>query len=201
MYICILYICWQKNGGGRRRECAECDELRADHNKWIHYLEISKSIYFYTYTHTCIGIYMHIYINIYICVFRTWLAKMWRRAAVVKRGERRVAREAGDVCASGREARTNRASVKREIGHTLRQSRAHPGVNPRGKPPVVGCKIPRKENSPIFQFFFAPPPFLFPGFTRGWLDDWSKQALRIKTIGLIKTVSRVCPKKRRARAG
>ena len=23
---------------------------------------------------------------------------------------------------------------------------------------VVGCKIPRKENSPIFFYFFAPPP-------------------------------------------
>jgi len=32
---------------------------------------------------------------------------------------------------------------------------------------VVGCKIPRKENSPIFGFFGAPP-FLFPRvITRG----------------------------------
>jgi len=23
---------------------------------------------------------------------------------------------------------------------------------------VVGCKIPRKENSPIFRFFLRPPP-------------------------------------------
>ena len=27
---------------------------------------------------------------------------------------------------------------------------------------VVGCKVPRKQNSPIFLIFFAPPPFLFP---------------------------------------
>ena len=33
---------------------------------------------------------------------------------------------------------------------------------------VVGCKIPRKENSPIFFTFFAPPPpSCFPEFTRG----------------------------------
>jgi len=25
---------------------------------------------------------------------------------------------------------------------------------------VVGCKIPRKENSPIFLFFRSPPPLL-----------------------------------------
>jgi len=39
---------------------------------------------------------------------------------------------------------------------------------------------PRKENSPIFWFSFAPPPSCFPGLTRGWPDDGSKQALRIK---------------------
>jgi len=27
---------------------------------------------------------------------------------------------------------------------------------------VVGYKIPRKENSPMFGFFLSPPPFLFP---------------------------------------
>jgi len=59
---------------------------------------------------------------------------------------------------------------------------------------VVGCKIPRKENSPIFVFL-RPFPSCFPGFTRGWPDDWSKQALQIKKIGLIKTFSRVYPKK------
>ena len=41
---------------------------------------------------------------------------------------------------------------------------------------VVGCKIPRKENSPILWFFFGPPPSCFPGFTRGWPDDRSKHA-------------------------
>ena len=30
---------------------------------------------------------------------------------------------------------------------------------------VVGCKISRKENSPIF--FCPPPPSCFPGLTRG----------------------------------
>jgi len=28
---------------------------------------------------------------------------------------------------------------------------------------VVGCKIPRKENSPIFQFFARPPVPVSPG--------------------------------------
>ena len=32
---------------------------------------------------------------------------------------------------------------------------------------VVGCKIPRKENSPIFGYFSRPPPSYFPGLTRG----------------------------------
>jgi len=32
---------------------------------------------------------------------------------------------------------------------------------------VVACKIPRKENSTIFDFFYAPPRSCFPGFTRG----------------------------------
>jgi len=29
--------------------------------------------------------------------------------------------------------------------------------------PVVGCKISRKENSPIFFYFFAPPLPVSPG--------------------------------------
>jgi len=32
---------------------------------------------------------------------------------------------------------------------------------------VVGCKIPRKENSPMFGFFWRPLPSCFPGLTRG----------------------------------
>jgi len=38
---------------------------------------------------------------------------------------------------------------------------------------VVGCKIPRKENSPIFFYFFSRPLFLFPWvnprLTRRWI--------------------------------
>ena len=38
---------------------------------------------------------------------------------------------------------------------------------------VVGCKIPRKENSPIFMIFLPPPPLLFPRvntrLTRRWM--------------------------------
>jgi len=60
---------------------------------------------------------------------------------------------------------------------------------------VVGCKIPRKENSPIFGLFSRPPPSCFPGLTRGWPNDGSKPALRIKRIGWMKTLSRVYPKK------
>ena len=39
------------------------------------------------------------------------------------------------------------------------------GLTGDAKTSVVGCKIPRKENSPIF--FFSVPPPCFPGFTRG----------------------------------
>ena len=34
--------------------------------------------------------------------------------------------------------------------------------NPQHRFPVVGCKIPRKENSLIFRFLSHPPLFLFP---------------------------------------
>jgi len=46
-----------------------------------------------------------------------------------------------------------------------------------------------------FFIFWPPPPSCFPGLPRGGPDDGSKQALRIKTIGLIETFSRVYPKK------
>jgi len=60
---------------------------------------------------------------------------------------------------------------------------------------VVGCKIPRKENSPIFFIFFAPPVPVSPGLPEDDPTIDKKQAPRIKTIGLIETFSRVCPKK------
>jgi len=60
---------------------------------------------------------------------------------------------------------------------------------------VVDCEIPRKEKFADFQLFSRPPPSCFPGFTRGWPDDRSNQAPRIKKIGLIKTFSLVYPKK------
>jgi len=60
---------------------------------------------------------------------------------------------------------------------------------------IVGCKIPRKDNSPIFFYFCAPPPSCLPGFTRGWPDDWSTQALRIKKSGWLKLVAGFTRKK------
>ena len=61
-------------------------------------------------------------------------------------------------------------------------------------PAVVGCKIPRKENSPIFVFLCTPPlvfPRVYPRLTRRSI----KPSAPDKKIGLIKTFSRVYPKK------
>jgi len=52
-----------------------------------------------------------------------------------------------------------------------------------------------KRKLADFLIFFASPPSCFPGLSRGWPDNGSKQALRIKQIGLIELFSRVCPKK------
>jgi len=60
---------------------------------------------------------------------------------------------------------------------------------------VVGCKIPRKENPPMFRFFGTPPPSCFPGFTRGWPDDWKKQALRIQKLGWLNLLAGFTRKK------
>ena len=43
------------------------------------------------------------------------------------------------------------------------------------KSSVVGCKIPRKENSPVFLFFWRPPPLpvspgVHPRLTRRWIE-------------------------------
>jgi len=44
--------------------------------------------------------------------------------------------------------------------------------------------------------FFVPPPSCLSGFTRGWPDDWSKQALQIKkTSGWLKLSAGVTRKK------
>jgi len=53
----------------------------------------------------------------------------------------------------------------------------------------------KRKLADVSIFFWRPPPSCFPGFTRGGPDDWSKQAFRIKKIGLIKTFRRVYPKK------
>jgi len=52
-----------------------------------------------------------------------------------------------------------------------------------------------KRKLADFLIFFAPPPSCFPGLSRVWPDDGSKQALRIKKIGMLETVSRIYPKK------
>jgi len=58
---------------------------------------------------------------------------------------------------------------------------------------VVGCKIPRKENSPIFGFFSRPPLPVSPGSPE-FHPWWIKTGAPAK-IGLITTFSRVYPKK------
>ena len=52
-----------------------------------------------------------------------------------------------------------------------------------------------KRKLADFLIFFARPPSCFPGLIRGWPNDWSTQAPRIKWIGLIETFSRGYPKK------
>ena len=43
--------------------------------------------------------------------------------------------------------------------------------------------------------FVVPPPSCFPGFTRGWADDWSNQAPRIKKSGWLKLLAGFTRKK------
>jgi len=59
---------------------------------------------------------------------------------------------------------------------------------------VVGCKIPRKENTPIFRFFSRPPVPVSPGLPEDdpTIDKNKRPGLK---IGLIETFSRVYPKK------
>jgi len=47
----------------------------------------------------------------------------------------------------------------------------------------------KRKLADFFYCFRAPPPSCFPGFTRGWPDDWSKQARRIKKSGWLKLLA------------
>jgi len=44
----------------------------------------------------------------------------------------------------------------------------------------LAARYLEKKTRRFFWFFSRPPPSCFPRFTRGWPDDGSKQALRIK---------------------
>ena len=61
------------------------------------------------------------------------------------------------------------ASMKRDRRKSLYASRVSHAADLRCSASessisnVVGCKIPRKENSPIFRFVLCAPPFLSPG--------------------------------------
>jgi len=142
------------------------------------YLSIHPSIYIY------LSLYRYREIDIVMCVYMLGLAKalglqQWGRAGVrgglstatttsiyiyiyiyimggsrstvetrtcigIKRKEKKEGR--------GRGAR-EQALAPKELCHT------HAAT-------AVGCKIPRKEDSPTFLFFSRSPPSCFPGFTR-----------------------------------
>jgi len=64
---------------------------------------------------------------------------------------------------------------------------------------AAGCRrwlhdTSKRKLADFLICFAPPPPSSFPGFTRSWPDHWSKQALMIKKIGLIQTLSQVYPK-------
>jgi len=61
--------------------------------------------------------------------------------------------------------------------------------------PVVGCKIPRKENSPIARFFSRPPVPVSPGLSEDDPTIDKNKRPGLKKVGLIETFSRVYPKK------
>jgi len=152
-------------------------------------------IYMYTYIYIYITyIYIYVYIYIYYSSNRApmWLTEthtqIWiriYRRFIISRGYEHT--RTGNWPESGFGSRRGAPfDISRCLGDgaTLRSSYA----------PSLAARCLEKKTR-RFVDFFAPPPSCFPGFTRGWPDDWSKQALRIKTIGLIKTFSRVYPKK------